>query len=102
MRPASGVVVTSMPRRLNPAAIARLPFSSRWKRIVRGIGGPSPELLLLEGTGPPFRLHLANVPLAFEDVGVDLLAVLIIVGQGRVDVREREARIGRDDFIRAH
>ncbi len=46
MSPASGVVVTSMPRRLSPPAIAFEQFSSKWKRIVRGIGLPLPELLL--------------------------------------------------------
>jgi hypothetical protein len=39
MSPASGLVVTSIPRRRNPSAIAFGQFSSRWKRTVRGIGG---------------------------------------------------------------
>src|SRR5438874_10627994 len=77
-RPASGVVVTSMPRRLKPSAIARLQFSSRWKRIVRRIGGPSPGLLL-EGTRPQLHLHLLDEPLTFEDVSVNPLAVFVVV-----------------------
>jgi hypothetical protein len=40
--PTSELVVTSMPRRRSPAAIACEQFSSRGMRIVRGIGLPCP------------------------------------------------------------
>ena len=39
------VVVTPIPRRRRPAAMACEQFSSRWKRIVRGIGLPRLEFL---------------------------------------------------------
>src|SRR5437764_10038507 len=79
-RPISGVVVTSMPRRRSPSAIARWQSSSRWKRIVRGIGLPLPELLLDEGRarlGP----HVRDETLTRADVVVDLLPVFIVVGE---------------------
>src|ERR687898_397501 len=84
MSPASDVVVTSTPRRLKPRAIARWQFSSRWNRIVRGIGLPSLEHLLQAGR-PRLGPHLLGEPLAFLDGRVNLLAVLVVVGQGPVD-----------------
>ena len=39
---------------------------------------------------------------AFLDVGVDPLPVLVIVGESRVHVRQRDRRIRRHDFIGAH
>src|SRR5262249_46975876 len=95
----SGVVVTSMPRWRSPAAMAREQFSSRWNRIVRGIDLPC--LKLLEdgrGAGP----ELLGKLLAVADLPVDLIAVVTVIGQGRVNVREGDGRILGHDLVRAH
>src|SRR3954467_11511957 len=88
--PASGVVVTSMPRRRSPTAKARGQFSSRWKRIVLDIGGnPLPDLLQDGRLARPDRLC---EPLAFDDIRVNPFAVLEVVCEGRIHIRERDAR----------
>src|SRR4029079_1091488 len=98
-RPASGVVVTSMPRRRRPAAMACEQFSSRWNRIVRGIGLPCLELIEdRRGSSP----ELLGKLLAVLNLPVYLVPVVEVVGQGRVNVREGDGRVLGDDFVRAH
>src|ERR1700678_2037246 len=82
--PASGVLVTSMPQRRRPTAKARGQFSSRWKRIVLGISGnPVPDLL---EDGRLARPELVYGLLAFADLGVYPLSVLVVIREGRMDI----------------
>src|SRR5215210_3724547 len=100
-RPASGVVVTSTPCTRSPLAMAGSQFSSRWKRIVRGIGLPClKELLELRRRG--LRLQLLDESPLLLDFGVDLVAVVVVVGQGRMDLGERDRGVGGHDFGWGH
>jgi hypothetical protein len=81
---ASGVVVTSMPCRRSPTAMAFVQFSSRRKRIVRAISFPCLESVL-----EPRRLLLSLllVPLAVgHNLRVNLFAVVMVVRKSGVDV----------------
>ncbi len=39
---------------------------------------------------------------SFFDVGVNPLTVLVVIGEGRMHIRQRDRRAGRDDFVWAH
>jgi hypothetical protein len=69
-------------------------FSSRWKRIVRSISLPLPELFLEPGRSR-FGPQLFRVPLRGFDVGVDPLPVLLVVGQRREDLGEGDGGVFR-------
>src|SRR3954462_7188700 len=101
MRPTSGVVVTSAPRRLKPPAMAPWQFSSRWKRIVRGIGLPGLQEFLQAGR-PCLGLQFLDESLPLFDGSVDLLAIFVVVGEGCMNVRQGDGRVMRHDFVGAH
>lgn len=79
------------------SATARGQFSSRWKRIVLGIGGGSPSDLLENGRPP--GAEFLNASLAFKDVRVDLFAVLEVVGERGVHGRESQAGMLINDLV---
>ena len=97
--PASGVVVTSMPWRRSPTAMAFVQFSSRWKRIVLGIGHPCLESFL-EPRGLILSLLLVPGPIR-RDLGVDLFPMVMVVGQGGVDPGQSQMGELGDDLLRA-
>jgi hypothetical protein len=71
-------------RRRRPTAKARGQFSSRWKRIVLGISGKAlPDLL---EDGRLARPELVYGLLAFADIGVYPLSVLVVIREGRMDI----------------
>jgi hypothetical protein len=73
-----------LPRRRRPTAKARGQFSSRWKCIVLGISGkPLPDLL---EDGRLARPEFAYGLLAFADIGVYPLSVLVVIREGRMDI----------------
>jgi hypothetical protein len=86
--------------RSKSSATPRWQFSSRWNRIVRGMGLPLPGLCLKQGR-QGFRPHLGDKLLPLPDSGVDLVSVLEIGGQGSVDLGEGSARVRGYDFVRA-
>src|SRR5271157_4843374 len=100
-KPASTVLVTSTPWRRRPAAMAGSQCSSRWKRIVRDILALEPlELLLEERRG--LRLQLLDEPMLVLDGGPDLVAVVVVVGEGRMHLGEGDRRVGSRDLGRRH
>src|SRR5262245_9758093 len=100
-RSASGVVVTSTPCSLRPAAIAGSQCSSRWKRIVRGIGLPCRKELFELRRGR-LRLHLLDESTLVLDGGVNLVSVVVVVGKGRVHLGEGNRGVSRGDLGRRH
>src|SRR5262249_12514723 len=95
-RPTSCEVVTSMPRRRRPSAMAGSQHSSRWKRIVRAIRGlPGPKEVLELGLRR-LRLQLLDEAFAFLDVGVDFGLVVVVVRKCRMDLGG--ARGGHSDL----
>src|SRR5208337_83118 len=100
-KPASTVLVTSTPWRRRPAAMAGSQCSSRWKRIVRDILALEPlELVLEERRG--LRLQLLDEPMLVLDGGPDLVAVVVVVGEGRMHLGEGDRRVGSRDLGRRH
>src|SRR5512135_3661132 len=89
-----------MPRRLNASAIAAGQFSSRWNRMVRGIGLPLPESVA-EPTGI-LPLDFGPMVVVLLDVGVDFGFVVVIVSQRRMHIRKSDGAISRDDLVGAH
>src|SRR5207249_2257608 len=94
--PSSAVVVTSIPRRRNPSAMAGSTCSSRWNRIVLGIEFRE-FLRQLGGTGP--GLHLGNEGFVVLHLPEDLVLVVPEIRQGRVDIRKRQLRELGDNLI---
>ena len=93
------VPVVSEEQRALPEA--RWQFSSRWNRIVRGIGAPLLEPLSEQGRRG-LGLHLGDEPLTLPNRSVHLRSVLVIVSQGGMDVRQRDGGVSRHNLIRAH
>src|SRR5947209_10323700 len=92
--PSSAVIVTSMPRRRSPSAKAVGQCSSRWKRIVRGIALPS---LIEDGWRAVAKIGRGFA--AFLDVPLDLVAVVPIVGEGGVNVGQRQTGVLGNDLV---
>jgi hypothetical protein len=80
--PTLGVVATSTPWSLKPAAMRGSQFSSRWKWIVLGMECGE---LGLKRCETHLRLHLGHEPVVRRDVSVNLRSVAVIVGQCRED-----------------
>ena len=97
--PPSTVVVTSIPLRRSPAAMAGSQFSSRWNRIVPGI--PSPELFTGQG-GAGLGFHLLDEPILFRDRGENLLTMIVKVSESGMHFGERERRVRSNDFRGSH
>src|SRR5688572_25529448 len=97
-KPASAVVVTSIPSERSPAATAGETCSSRWKRIVAT--GSRQFLLELRRAG--LRPEAGHEFLLVRDVFVDLVLVRPVVRQRRVDRRPRQLRVLLDDPSRRH
>src|SRR4029453_10834483 len=89
------VTVTSMPCRRRPYAMAWSTFSSRWKRI--GFGIALTEFLTELGR------YLALEPLyqgiRFGNIVLYLVAMIVVVGQGRVHFCQRQLRVMSNDFV---
>ena len=75
---------------------------SRWKRAVQAILGQPCLKNPLELRRRCLCLELLDESFPFVDVGVDAGLVVEIVGEGRVDLGERDRGMGRDDFIGIH
>ncbi len=89
-----------MPQRRYPTAKAPGQFASRWKRIVLGISrNPFPDVL---EDGRLARSLLVYSHFPFADVAVYPRTVLMVIREGRMDIREGDGRVGRNDFVRAH
>src|SRR5512135_3273085 len=100
-KPASAVLVTLTPWRRRPAAMAGSQCSSRWKRIVRDILALEPLQLLLEKRRG-LRPQLLDEPMLVLDGGPDLVAVVVVVGEGRMHLGEGDRGVGGRNLGRRH
>src|SRR5438874_1096800 len=86
INPASRDVVTSMPRSRRSRASAPRQVSSRWNRIVLGI---VPGLDAIHERGLP-GFQIGGESLFLLDESPDLVSVVVIIGQRRIDVGQRQ------------
>src|SRR5262249_26573417 len=76
-------------------------YSSRMKRDVVCNGHPSLDDLL-ECRRRGLGLHLLDEPPLFLDRCLDLVPVVVVVGQGRMDLGERDRRVVGDNLGGGH
>src|SRR4051812_47652278 len=87
-----------MPWRRRPLARSEGQLSSRWNRIALGIS--SRHNLLQERR--LFRLQGRRDRFLLFQEAPDFVPMVVVVSQGRVDVRERQSGMSHGDFFRTH
>src|SRR6266480_4696874 len=94
--PASAVVITSIPRRRKPSAMAGSKCSARWNRMVLGM--EFRESLLQFGRSN-LGLHIRDEGFLVGHLPQDLVLVVPKISQCRVDIGERQLGKRRNDFV---
>ena len=100
-KPASGVVVTSTPCSRRPAATPSRSAHPGGSESSGASRLPCRKELLELGRGD-FAFILLDEPTLVLDGGLNLVPVIVVVGEGRMDLGEGNRRIGGGDLGRGH